>query len=509
MITVLIPLYNGVEFIDEAITSVLQQTFSLWEIIIGVNGHQQNSHIFQLVQSKYGSIDRIRIMDLYDLPEKGKSAALNEMVKHASYSHIALLDADDIWLPTKLETQIPWIKDGYDVVGTQCEYFGSLKGSPRIPLGDISREDFFKANPVINSSVVIKKELCWWNGEFNGVEDYDMWLRLRRQNRRFYNCGDILVKHRIHSGSAYNSNGNGNLVPQLLNKHREGRTRYRIRIFSAFCDSDNCKSVYERLCETDLMENYGPDKDIYIVTDDSYTHAILMNAPRVELKPDIPKTAVVGLAFEPPSFLPLSQMPWFIDFATEHVGKYLFGDTDGLPSPPFISHYAYMWHLTPPRREPVKNKLMSIMVSQKTDAPGHKYRHELVRAILSSDLNIDIYGRGCSLYYGDSRIKGGFDNDDIPHENYHFHICIENFQTESYTSEKYTNALLWGTTPVYLGCKNPLFPEYTIVLSGNVQQDMNLIRDILYHPRQYKREIDQERVRPALNLLKNLDTLFL
>jgi hypothetical protein len=131
-----------------------------------------------------------------------------------------------------------------------------------------------------------------------------------------------------------------------------------------------------------------------------------------------------------------------------------------------------------------------------------------VRAILATDLNIDIYGRGCSYYTGDPRIKGQFSNDDELHRVYHFHICIENFQTEAYTSEKYTNAVLWGTTPIYLGAKNPLFPDYTITLSGDVTKDMALIRDILYHPTQYKRKIDQNVVRPKLNLLKNLDEIF-
>jgi len=39
----------------------------------------------------------------------------------------------------------------------------------------------------------------------------------------------------------------------------------KIKIFSSFCDSENCKNVYERLCETHLMPNYGKDNEIYIV----------------------------------------------------------------------------------------------------------------------------------------------------------------------------------------------------------------------------------------------------
>ena len=280
---------------------------------------------------------------------------------------------------------------------------------------------------------------------------------------------------------------------------------YRIKVFSSFCDSENCKSVYERLCETDKMDNYGPDKDIYIVDDDSYTHAIIMNTATPLLT--IPKENVVGLAFEPTPFLAPSFNSDFMKFAQKHIGKYFIGDSAGLPHP-FINKYAFMWHITPPKREPIKDRSMSIMVSQKLDAPGHKYRHGLVRAILASDLDIDIYGRGCQYYsQDDRRVKGKF-NDDEPYERYHFHICIENFSLPEYTSEKYTNTVLWGTTPIYLGAKNPIFPEDTIVLSGKLIEDLNLLRNILQTPEKYKRSFSQENIRPKLNLLKNLDQLF-
>jgi glycosyltransferase involved in cell wall biosynthesis len=501
MISILIPLYNGIEFLDDAVQSVKDQTFTEWEVIIGVNGHPANSVVYQAAL-KYAD-NKIRVIDLHDLKEKGKSAALNKMLEFVIYEYIAILDADDIWHPTKLESQVPVLKLGYDVVGTQCLYFGDRGGSPSIPIGDISQLDFFKGNPVINSSAIIKKELCWWDGSLN-LEDYDLWLRLRNQNKRFYNCIDYLVKHRIHTSSSFNSKGNGNRVPELLERHRKKQSKkYRIRIFSAFCDSTNCKSVYERLCQTDLMPNYGVDKDIYITDGDDYTHAILMNCPFVDL--NIPKENVIGLAFEPPQFLKVSQE--FAQYVEKHVGRYFIGDSTGLPAT-FINKYAFMWHLTPPRREPVKDRLMSIMVSQKTEAPGHLYRHELVRAILATDLDIHIYGRGCQFYQGDPRVKGGFDNDDEPHERYHFHICIENFQTEAYTSEKYTNAVLWGTTPIYWGSRTTLFPENTIVLSGDVINDILLIRDIVNNPAQYKRKFNQTVVRSRLNLLKNLDDIF-
>jgi hypothetical protein len=291
-------------------------------------------------------------------------------------------------------------------------------------------------------------------------------------------------------------------------------SKYRIRFFSSFCDSDNCKNVYERLCEVDLLDNYGPDKEIYITTGDDYTHAIIMNTATPDIIQGIPKENVIGIAFEPPDIFFLlahGRVPHFLEYAKKNISKYFIGSIDGLPSP-FIQKYSFMWHITPPRTIHVnKNNRMSIMVSDKTSAPGHSYRHTLVNEILNSDLDIHIYGRGCRFYSSknDSRLKGEFTNDE-PYESYQFHICIENFQTPNYTSEKYTNCILWGTTPIYWGATNidDMFPDITIKLSGDVSHDIVMIRDIMNHPEVYKKTFSQNDIRPKINILKNLDNIF-
>lgn len=283
-------------------------------------------------------------------------------------------------------------------------------------------------------------------------------------------------------------------------------SKYTIRFFSNFCDSENCKNVYERLCQVDLMDNYGPDKEIYITTGEHYTHAIIMNTAMPVLT--ISKDHVIGIAFEPPMFLMIMDNDNFSQYAKHNISKYFIGSVNGL-NEPFIQEYSFMWHITPPRTIPQKTRTMSIMVSQKTQAPGHIYRHSLVKEILKSNLDIDIFGRGCYYYMGDNRLKGEFTNDE-PYESYHFHICIENFQTHSYTSEKYTNCALWGTTPIYWGATNidSVFPNITITMSGNVEADMRLLTDIVNNPLKYKKEISQDDIRPKMNILKNLDKLF-
>jgi glycosyltransferase involved in cell wall biosynthesis len=217
MISILIPIYNGVEFIEESVSSVLRQNYENWELLIGVNGHPQNSKTYLIAKEYEKKSDKIKVFDFHQI--KGKSNTLNEMIKHCKYDYVALLDVDDIWHDEKLTVQAQMLNH-FDVIGSNCVWFGDRAGVvPVIPVEDISKYNFALVNPIINSSSIIRKELCHWNNKFDGVEDYDLWIRLRKQNKRFYNCKAILVKHRIHNTSAFNSKGNDDVVPKLLKSH--------------------------------------------------------------------------------------------------------------------------------------------------------------------------------------------------------------------------------------------------------------------------------------------------
>ncbi len=220
MISILIPLYNGIQYLEDSITSILFQTFTDWEVIIGVNGYEPDSEVFN-VASLYKSLsNKIQVIDLY--PIKGKSNSLNEMIKYAKYDWVALLDVDDVWFPDKLEKQIQFIND-YDIIGGECVYFGKeeLTGIiPPIPHGDCTNIDFFLSNPIINSSCLIKKKYCYWKPDCL-VEDYELWLRLKHivGNVKFYNVNEVIIKHRLHDDSAFN-NQNHDLVPNLLTEYK-------------------------------------------------------------------------------------------------------------------------------------------------------------------------------------------------------------------------------------------------------------------------------------------------
>lgn len=215
MISILIPIYNGIEFIDESVTSVLQQTYTQWELLIAINGHPENSDVFQTAKKYEEKSPNIRVFDFHMI--KGKSATLNKMIDYCQYDFVALLDVDDIWSPLKLEKQAAFLGK-YDVIGSRCIYFGEINGIvPTIPTGDISDFYFISLNPIVNSSCLIRKSLCYWNcNEFDCIEDYELWLRLRKQNYQFYNLENVLVKHRIHRQSAFNSSNNQQIQLERL-----------------------------------------------------------------------------------------------------------------------------------------------------------------------------------------------------------------------------------------------------------------------------------------------------
>jgi hypothetical protein len=270
-----------------------------------------------------------------------------------------------------------------------------------------------------------------------------------------------------------------------------------IKVFSSFSTSQNCMDVYMRLY--DLCNNPRYNVDFKFTNDNDYTHVIILNTAMPILT--IPKENVIGLAIEPVEFLGLIQQ--FVDYSRAHIGKYLIGSHAEQLGLPFVNHYSYMWHTPPLKQTPTKTKLISLMVSEKTFAPGHKYRHEMVRAILQSSLKIDIYGRGCRYYDAmDPRICGEFTSKQ-PYENYQFHICIENYQKPHYFSEKISDALLCSTSPIYLGCHNidTYFPGNVICLTGSIEKDMQLLHNIVNDPIKYRTLIDPAEIIETLSIV--------
>lgn len=207
MISILLATYNGEKYISLAIESVLNQSFKDFELLIGFNGTTDSS---KGIVYRYND-PRIRVFDYGD--DKGKSSTLNKMIKEAKYDCISIQDDDDIWLYNKLEKQIGYFEE-YDVVGTLISYInedGNIIGKPYLSTSpsQIEHLSMRGLNQVANTSAIFKKQdaldIGGWRDGLDGIEDYDFWLRLMRNGKRFINVPEELVLHRLHPKSNFNT----------------------------------------------------------------------------------------------------------------------------------------------------------------------------------------------------------------------------------------------------------------------------------------------------------------
>jgi glycosyltransferase involved in cell wall biosynthesis len=206
VVSVIIPLYNGVEYLEECVRSVIAQTFTDWEVLIGVNGHGYDGGEVAPIAYRIASLDsRINVF-IQPPPLRGKIESSHDLVLKSKAGWICMLDCDDKWEPTKLEKQLEasrTVAKNAVVIGTFSYYFGELTGVVPIPAGLIHPSELQHYNPIVNSSAMIQREYCMWKDE--DLEDYSLWMNISLQGKDLYNVPELLTWHRIHTTSAFNS----------------------------------------------------------------------------------------------------------------------------------------------------------------------------------------------------------------------------------------------------------------------------------------------------------------
>jgi glycosyltransferase involved in cell wall biosynthesis len=212
-IAILMPVRNGFEFLPEAVASVVQQTYPHWHLYIGVNGHGEEAAV---LATALAAADPTRIHVYIQPPTvQSKVDALNHLMSTAvkDEAWICLLDCDDRWAPTKLAEQVEALQQNAaeaTVIGTWCRYFGDATCIPLLPAGCVDPSVLQHVNPLINSSVMLRRSWARWEYPVLAdgpclLEDYYLWMRIAQAGCRLYNVPRILVDHRIHQGSAFNS----------------------------------------------------------------------------------------------------------------------------------------------------------------------------------------------------------------------------------------------------------------------------------------------------------------
>lgn len=208
------PAFNAEKYIAASIESVINQTYNYWELIVIDDGSSDGTA--DIVHS-FISLDK-RIKYFYQKNAR-QANARNNGILHAKGSLLAFLDADDLWLPNKLEKSLQFFDinkydliftssfttsdENIDITSTSYKVMNITEqeylNSSAIPL-------FLSYNRIPMLTVILKKEVVEKVGFFDEncvpAEDYDLWLRLLIAGCNFKSINFPLSIYRVHSGSS-------------------------------------------------------------------------------------------------------------------------------------------------------------------------------------------------------------------------------------------------------------------------------------------------------------------
>lgn len=199
-ISVVMPVYNGEKYLEESITSVLNQTYANFEFIIINDASTDNS--LKIIKSFRDK--RIKLVN--SKKNLGVAKSLNTGLKLAFGEYIARFDADDICYNKRLEKQKKFLDKNteYVLVGSAAEIISDsgeyIGDTSSFNEDDIKRTIFLK-NCLIHPSVMFRKdkvlEAGGYKDFFDGAEDYELWFRLLNRGK-FFVIEEKLIKKRIH-----------------------------------------------------------------------------------------------------------------------------------------------------------------------------------------------------------------------------------------------------------------------------------------------------------------------
>lgn len=228
-ISVLMSVYNGEEYLGEAIQSILDQTFKDFEFLI-ISEFGTNTKSLEIIESFKDK----RIKHIKNNSRLGLPASLNVGIDVAKGDYIARMDTDDVSLPERFKEQVSYMDSHPDVgiSGTSCKTIGFGKSFETSPLNDYEdiKANFLFYTSLAHPTVIIRKNLIdKYKLRYNPLllhgEDYDIWVRCSE----FFpitNINKVLLLYRVHNknkGKVFNketANTGHGVRMRLLNKLR-------------------------------------------------------------------------------------------------------------------------------------------------------------------------------------------------------------------------------------------------------------------------------------------------
>jgi glycosyltransferase involved in cell wall biosynthesis len=202
LVSIITPSYNSEKFISETINSIINQTFTDWELIITDDYSSDNS--IGVIESFIKKDDRIRLYTLKS--NQGAGAARNHSIKMAKGRYIAFCDSDDQWKINKLELQLNlMIKNnivlsysGYDVIGENGNYIRTIYPPKIITFKKILSNNYIGCLTAIYDSKIIGKQ---YMPLIRKRQDWVLWITILKKIKKTEGINTSLATYRLRSNS--------------------------------------------------------------------------------------------------------------------------------------------------------------------------------------------------------------------------------------------------------------------------------------------------------------------
>ena len=226
LVSVILATWKGdrLDFLQESLESIRQQSYTNLEILVVADGPLK-AETQTYLQQQADADSRIRLLPLDE--NRGPAYTRNHAIAQAQGAYIAILDADDVALPERIERQKNHLeKEHADLVGshyTLIDASGEAIGKRETPCSPQAlRRCIGLFNPIANSTVMARREILQqhpYAEELRYGEDYALWITLLRHGHTLQNQPECLVKFRITPQFLQRRNGLAIFQSDWRNKH--------------------------------------------------------------------------------------------------------------------------------------------------------------------------------------------------------------------------------------------------------------------------------------------------
>lgn len=181
-VSVVIPAFNSAKTIRDTIQSVLAQTIPVLEVIVIDDGSLDQT---TSIVKRLADVEKKIPIKLFSQPNSGPSAARNNGINHAAGTHIAFLDADDMWLPNKIELQLKCLSL-YPDAAIVCGELADIIYDEDLKFFGLNLNKSLYKNPFYTSTVLINKTLMKglrFDRNIRFSEDYRFFLQILSENQ--------------------------------------------------------------------------------------------------------------------------------------------------------------------------------------------------------------------------------------------------------------------------------------------------------------------------------------